>query len=129
MQHLCGEDCIVRMHTGQMTLEQAELQARHNLQHSFAVVGLLNETETFYEMVTARAAYMNTSLNPEVTGGMHSTSTLKEYHRCKEIYEKEEFQQNLLRASPELAVLYRLFHVGLEVNRFQLQEMKSCGLL
>jgi hypothetical protein len=29
------------------------------------VVGLLNETDTFYDMVTTRIAYVNMSLNPQ----------------------------------------------------------------
>lgn len=129
INHLCGEDCLVRMNAGSMTLTQAEQQARHNLQHSFAVVGLLNETETFFEMVTARANYMNTSLNPEVTGARHSTSKKEEYARCSQIYQTKDFQENLLAVCPELRALRRLFQVGMAVNRFQIQEMQTCGLM
>jgi hypothetical protein len=129
IDHLCGEDCLVRMEAGLMTLDQAEQQARHNLQHSFAVVGLLHETSTFFEMVTARAQYMDTSLNPEVTGSLHSTSKKEEYARCSEIYQTKEFQDNLLAVCPELRALKRLYEVAVAVNRFQLEEMQTCGLL
>lgn len=129
INHICGEDCLVRMHKGIITLDQAERQARHNLQHSFAVVGLLNETDTFFDMITARVGYMNTSLNQDVKGGKHSTSKLEEYKRCSEVYKQPNFQAKLLEAIPELAALLRLYQVGLLVNRHQIQEMQTCGLL
>ena len=129
INHLCGEDCLVRMHLGRMTLEQAERQARHNLQHSFAVVGLLHETDACYEMITARVGYMNTSLNPHVTGGRHSTSKLDEYQRCSAVYQQPDFQEKLQAVCPELAALQRLYKVGRQVNRHQRQEMQTCGLL
>ena len=129
LDHICGEDCLVRNHLGMMSLEQTERQARHNLQHSFAVVGLLNETDTFFDMITARVGYMNTSLNPHVTGGLHSTSKQEEYQRCSTLYKKPAFQKRLLAACPELAALMRLYEVAIQVNRHQMAEMQTCGLL
>jgi hypothetical protein len=52
--YLCGEDCINRYETGEINLNDIERQAEANLRHSFSVVGLLNETASFYEMVTTR---------------------------------------------------------------------------
>ena len=52
--YLCGEDCINRYETGAITLDEIEDQAEANLRHSFSVVGLLNETNEFYDMITAR---------------------------------------------------------------------------
>ena len=49
---MCGEDCINRFEIDDIGLEEIEQQAAANLRHSFSVVGLLNETESFYEMVT-----------------------------------------------------------------------------
>ena len=129
LHHICGEDCLVRNHLGLMSLDQIERQARHNLQHSFAVVGLLNETDTFYDMITARVGYMNTSLNPHVTGGLHSTAKQQEYQRCSALYKTPAFQKRLLEVCPELQTLQRLYQVAMEVNRHQLNELQICGLL
>ncbi|CAB9504317.1 expressed unknown protein [Seminavis robusta] len=129
INHLCGEECVVRQEAGLLTLDQIETQARHNLQHSFAVVGLLHETQSFYDMITARAAYMDTSLNPHVTGSKHSTAHQDEYERCRKIYQTPAFQRQFLAACPEFGALQRLYHVGAEVNRKQRHEMESCGLL
>jgi hypothetical protein len=126
IHHLCGEDCLVRLHAGIMTLPQLETQARHNLLQSFAVVGLLEETPLFYDMITTRVAYMNTSLHPHVTGEKHSTKAHVEYQRCHQVYQTPEFQHALLAACPELQILLRLYHVGAMVNQRQRQEMETC---
>jgi len=56
---LCGEDCRSRLHLGQIkSLSELEVQAEGNLRRSFAVVGLFNESDTFYDMIDARVAYM-----------------------------------------------------------------------
>lgn len=52
--YLCGEDCINRYETREISLNDMERQAEANLRHSFSVVGLLNETSSFYEMLTTR---------------------------------------------------------------------------
>jgi hypothetical protein len=51
---LCGEDCDARYFMGIGNLQQFERQATNNIRHSIAVVGLLNETDRFYDMVSAR---------------------------------------------------------------------------
>jgi translation initiation factor 2B subunit (eIF-2B alpha/beta/delta family) len=51
---LCGEDCDARYFMGVGNLQQMERQAANNIRHAIAVVGLLNETERFYDMVSAR---------------------------------------------------------------------------
>jgi hypothetical protein len=51
---LCGEDCDARYFMGIGNLDQMERQAANNIRNSIAVVGLLNETERFYDMVSAR---------------------------------------------------------------------------
>jgi hypothetical protein len=123
---LCGEDCIVRYAQGRANLEDIERQAEENLRHSFAVVGILTEMDDFYKMVNARVQYMDTNLNLHVAGGEHSTTAKGESLRCKERYKNPAFQRKLLEASPELRALHRLYQVGLEVNKFQKEELQQC---
>jgi hypothetical protein len=126
---LCGEDCMVRYAAGTSTLEDLERQAEQNLRHSFAVVGLLDNLETFYEMVTARVGYMDTSRNPQVRGPKHSLASTKSMKRCTDLFFNATVQEQLLRESPELAALHRLYQVAVEVNRFQLEELRTCSSL
>lgn len=127
LMFLCGEDCAVRYATGRANLDDIERQAEENLRHSFAVVGLLTEMDSFYQMVNARVQYMDTTLNTDVAGGEHSTKQSGEAERCKKRFKDPEFQQQLLEASPELRALNRLYHVGIEVNRFQKEELQQCS--
>jgi hypothetical protein len=150
--YLCGEDCAARYelscsssndrsgHHGKQTsrrllLAQMEQQAANNLRQSFAVVGLLNETEIFYDMVASRVQYMSKMASPSPLlehdqDRRHSTEGGKEQQRCKALYQKNvTFQNELMNRSPALAALHRLFHIGVQVNRFQIQELKQeCGM-
>jgi hypothetical protein len=103
-----------------------ECQAANNLRHSFAVVGLLQETDTFYDMVTKRVQYVNMSLNPNVQGAFHSTGKGPEQLRCKDKFANASFQALLKERSPIIAAIDRLYHVGVQVNRFQLEELQMC---
>ena len=127
IMYLCGEDCIVRYAAGTATLADLELQAEGNLRQSFAVVGILEEVDTFYEMLTARVQYMNTSLNPHVRGATHSSGFKSENIHCKARFQDSKFQARLLALSPELRVINRLYQVAKEVNQFQLQELRQCS--
>jgi hypothetical protein len=49
---LCGDDCINRYEVGTLSLHQMEQQAEANLRHGFSIVGLFNETDEFYDMVS-----------------------------------------------------------------------------
>lgn len=120
---LCGEDCIMRYNKIVSSLEMLERQAEENLRQSFAVVGLLNESDLFYQMLTDRVDYLDTSLNPELIGLTHNSSKDK---YCVQTFSNSSFQERLLAASPEVAVLQRLYNVAVEVNRFQLIELESC---
>ena len=126
---LCGEDCLVRSNKGHLILAELERQAANNLRQSFAVVGLLHETNTFYDMITARVSYMNMSLNPHVQGEAHSTGNTAEIRRCKKVYQDPDFQEELFKRSPALAALQRVYNVGVEVNQAQKNELQQCGLL
>ena len=108
------------------SLEQMERQAAGNLRNSFAVVGILEETDTFYDMVTKRVAYVNMSLNAEVTGDRHSTGKRAEILRCKKKFADPIFQAELKARSPAIAAVDRLYHIGVEVNRHQLKELEAC---
>jgi hypothetical protein len=128
--HLCGEDCMVRFVKGTATLQDLESQAEGNLRHAFAVVGILEEVETFYEMLSARISYIDTSLNKHVQGPIHTSSLNGAWTtRCQNMFSKASVQEWLLANSPELAVLHRLYKVAMEVNRSQLEDLRSCSSL
>jgi hypothetical protein len=127
--YLCGEDCMVRYAAGTATLEDLERQAEQNLRHGFAVVGLLEETDIFYEMISARIGYIDTSLNLHVGGSKHQSLTNEAIDECKAKFSNSSVQETLLQMSPELAALHRLYEVAVEVNRFQLEELRTCSSL
>jgi len=123
--YLCGEDCHTRLEAGKATLEQVEAQAAYNLRNSFAVVGLLKEQDTFFEMIDARVDYMDMHLNTDLYGdGDHQS---RKDQRCEERFKDEQFKQELVAASPELQALVRLYEIGLKVNQFQMQELEQCS--
>jgi hypothetical protein len=95
LMHLCGVDCINRWDkdNSTMTLQQVEEQAAYNLRHSFSVVGVLTEVESFYEMISTRMAYLNTSRNSHVQGGRHSSRKTDEILRCTERFQQEDFRE------------------------------------
>jgi hypothetical protein len=90
------------------------------------VVGLLNETDTFYDMVTTRIAYVNVSLNPQVKGSRHPSLKTRKSMRCSRVFQNEKFQQQFKEKLPMLASLERLYQVGVEMNRFQQEELRQC---
>ena len=123
---ICGEDCAVRYASGRANWDILEQQAEENLRHSFAVVGILEEIDDFYTMINARVHYMDTASHKIAKMEQHSTSTTGEASRCKQRYKDSAFQQELLAASPELRAIHRLYQVGVEVKRFQWQELQEC---
>ena len=121
----CGEDCLVRYIHGSATLKDVEQQAEENLRNSYAVVGLLAEHQSFYNMISARVAYMaNLTQNAHLIarGGKHKAGGLE----VKKKYANLSFQKQLINASPEIAALERLYKVSVEVNQFQLKELQTC---
>lgn len=122
---LCGDDCQTRMMMGQASLAQMEAQAAYNLRHSFAVVGLLHELDTFFDMIHYRVDYMNMRDSDHLhMGGFHK-SPKNDY--CETRFRDPQYQQELLAASPELAAMKRLYEIGVEVNRFQMEELEQCS--
>ena len=128
--HLCGDDCANRFDLNlSASLDEFEQQAANNLRKSFAVVGILNETETFYDMITRRVKYMNMSLNKDVEGANHKSvdSPTKETERCKAVFQTPEFQNFVKQRIPIVATLERLYNFGIQVNRHQMTELATCN--
>ena len=109
-----------------MTVEEAEIQAAGNLRNSFSVVGLLEESDTFLEMVSARISYIDTSLNPNVTGSRHSSKKTEQSLECDRLYRDPEFRQEFRKAVPLMVRIERLYQLAIEVNRAQQQELNEC---
>jgi hypothetical protein len=123
--YLCGDDCAIRLERGRMTMEEIWIQSETNLRQSFSVVGLLNETSTFYEMVSSRVAYLDMSLNRHVQGDRH-TGRNKKTRYCHKLFLENDFQVRFREHIPTVKLLERLFEVGEQVNRFQLEELRAC---
>lgn len=140
--YLCGEHCMGQWQTieeeyGQDAqllktkhleyLRVMEETASYNLRNSFAVVGLLEETDQFFDMITQRVLYMDTSLNPEVRGESHSSGKGPEQMRCSQVFKQESFRKEILDKGPEVAASMRLYELGLQVNKFQKEELEQCS--
>jgi hypothetical protein len=110
-----------------MDLQELEAQATFHLLQAFVVVGLLQETDSFYTMISQRLAYINTSRNMHFSGADHSSGHASENMRCKGRFAEREFQLELMERLPEIAVMERLYQVAVEVNRFQRQELEECS--
>jgi hypothetical protein len=129
LAYLCGDDCEQRLERGLMTIQQAEVQAANNLRNSFSIVGLLEETDTFLDMVSARIAYVNMSLNPEVQGERHSAKLGSEdYIVCTRIYQTPKFQTRFREAVPLMGTMERLYQLAIQVNRAQQDELDECTM-
>ena len=124
----CGVDCENRFQHGMMTYEDVFAQAEGNMRHSFSVVGLLNETSQFYDMVSTRIGYLDMSRNPHVEGKKHPSKgdDPEEVERCKALFVSPEYQEEAKRQVPEMKLVEKLFRVAVEVNRFQQEELSRC---
>ncbi len=124
--YLCGDDCEQRLEKGLMTVQEAEIQATGNLRSSFSVVGILEDTKTFLAMVSARIAYVNMSLNPDIEGSRHGSKRVQESIGCNKIFKEPSFQTKFRKAVPLVTTLERLYHLAMLVNRVQQEELKEC---
>ena len=130
---ICGEDCVARawpeMPEHGKVLGELETQASENLRHSFAVVGLLEKTDRFYEMVRKRVAYLSAfGLEVgEVVDGRHRSGGGAAKERCKEAFADPFRQAQLEKENPILSVLVRLYQVGVEVESHQYNELSTCS--
>ena len=90
--------------------------------------GLLEESESFYEMIDKRIDYLDMSHLKGIKDGIHkSMGDPVEKGRCKAMFTKNEtFREEVRRLVPAFAVLERMYAVGVEVNRFQKEELSQC---
>eukprot|EP00638_Chattonella_subsalsa_P008592 CAMPEP_0117734488 /NCGR_PEP_ID=MMETSP0947-20121206/704_1 /TAXON_ID=44440 /ORGANISM="Chattonella subsalsa, Strain CCMP2191" /LENGTH=155 /DNA_ID=CAMNT_0005549277 /DNA_START=887 /DNA_END=1354 /DNA_ORIENTATION=+ len=127
LTYLCGVDCHLRCLQGLCTVEQIERQAKSNLMHSVAVVGIMEDGEDlFLEMINSRVQYINTALNPDVKGRNHGTSTSSTAKICKELFKNPDHRQKLIDGSPAIAAISRVYETAKEVNAFQKRELEAC---
>jgi hypothetical protein len=50
--------------------------------------------------------------------------------KCKDLFFDSSIQERLLKESPQLmAALHRLYQVAVQVNQFQLEELRTCSNL
>ena len=101
--------------------------AAYNVQNSFTVVGLLQESQDFYDMVTQRVEYMDMSLNPTTEGKRHGSGGSAINVRCDAFFQDPALQKRVMAKGPELATLVRLYEVGVQVNQFQKEELAQCS--
>jgi hypothetical protein len=128
LTYLCGEDCHMNALRGLSSIEQMERQAEFNLRHSIAVVGILEDgEESFFQMVSSRVSYVDMSLNPQMGNSRHSSGKTEEHQRCTHVFQNVSLQQRLIKKSPAIAAVARLYRVGKEVNRFQKRELEGCS--
>jgi len=70
---------------------------------------------------------MNNNLHVIPVGNKHSTKKGKKKIRCKELFLKNEtFRERVRTTLPVFALLERIYYVGVEVNRFQQEELSLC---
>ena len=130
--HLCGEDCHVRNEAigPNRTAEEEKIwvnsflrQAEYNIRHSIAVVGLSEDLDGYYDMVTRRVQYLNMSLNLHVTGPRHPSGASEE---CIRLFADPSFRQALINASPAIAAAVQLYNTAAQVNAFHKAELEVC---
>jgi len=67
------------------------------------------------------------SLNPHVKGEKHGSGGKGSgKDECVAAFKSEDLRTRMTEASPEVAMLVRLFKVAEEVNRHQMSELRSC---
>ena len=140
--YLCGVHCMgewqsiqdAYAHTPEVLKKKSlgylkimEEQASYNLRNSFAVVGLLHKSDEFYQMINKRVYYIDTNLNKHIQGSDHSTGEAREMGRCSEVYKNATFQDQILKKSPEIASMFRLYEIGVQVNQKQKEELQICN--
>ena len=126
--HLCGNDCETRFENKMIGLDGIEAQAEGNLRNSFSVVGLLNESDSFYEMIHKRIDYIDMNKQIDVGKRDHKSHPSRQKPNCKQLYlHNETFRDYVRSNTPAFRALERIYNVGVEVNRFQQEELAQCG--
>ena len=126
--YLCGFECETRYENKMITLEGIEAQAEDNLRNAFSVVGLLEESDSFYDMIHKRIDYIDLQKPAKDYNLRHESKAKFDYWGCRELFMHDEvFRESLRSSTPEFAALERLYHVAVEVNRFQREELSQCA--
>ena len=100
---------MVRFVKGTATSQDLESHAEGNFRHAFAVAGILEEVESFYETVLACVRHVDTSLNGHVQGPTHTSSLNGAWTtQHQNMFSKASVQKWLLATSPERAALHHL---------------------
>lgn len=120
---LCGEDCSIRYKKGISSIKDLEKQAEGNLRQSIAVVGLLEDMDTFYQMLTDRVVYLDAVTKK---AGRRNSRESDAKSSCSKQFQDPDFQKELMERSEVIAALVRLYKVAQEVNSFQVEELSQC---
>ena len=115
---LRGNDCKIAHNLGLKTVDEMEKQAAANLRRSFAVVGLTDEFDNFFEMINTRVKYIDIKLD--------SVSDLHCNDPHAESLKDPLLQEKFISSSPVIAALFRLYELGMEVNKSQREELENC---
>lgn len=86
---------------------------------SIAVVGLLHQMDTYFDILLAQVQYLDTLLNNHIVGEMHNTGNDSYMAKSKRIFTNKNFWFALWKTSPAIAVLEHLYNVAIEVNIYQ----------
>ena len=127
---LCGNDCKTRLSKKKMSLAEIEYQVEDNLRNAFSVVGLLEDSDSFYEMIDHRIQYLDMKANTNEVPllSRHESRPSENKEMCKELFLKNETFREMVRSTvPAFAAIERIYHVGAEVNKFQKKELEECG--
>ena len=103
-----------------------EAQAIDNLRNAFSVVGLMEEMDSFYDMLDKRIDYVDLQHQKVPSSDLHQSGSTREKLKCKELFKNETYRENLRSNIPMLAAMERVYNVGVEVNRFQREELNQC---
>jgi len=126
MEYLCGEDCAIANQLGLITIDEMEKQAAANLRKSIAVVGLGDDSDGFYDMINKRVQYLNIrKTTKKEERHVSKSSELRDI--CNAGYKNKTLQDKMIRNSPAIAAMVRLYEIGVEVNQFHRNELDSCS--
>ena len=77
-------------------------------------------------MLTKRINYIDTSLNPQIVGDLHSSIQIQT-ERCRKLFQESKFQNLMKETIPIVATIDRLYQFGIKVNRHQMMELETCS--
>jgi len=125
--NLCGYDCHTRWENHLIDLEDIEAQVSDNLRQAFSVVGLLEDVDTFYNMLHKRIDYLDLNKPIDIPFGQRHITRHRDKPRCEDLFLRDEtFREQLRSSNRAFAAFERVYNIGVEVNRFQKEELKSC---